>query len=108
MVTDREVPQLLHQQQRPRRTSPKAQLVLREVRTDRAYAQELVLAVVDAVKRQVDVLLSADTLEFGHEQMLELVGFDAEAVGTKLLDVLDAVGHDPLAVAALQIGLAVE
>src|SRR5262249_3808163 len=90
------------------RMSSKAQLPLREVRTDGTYAQELILAVVDAVNRQVDVLLSADTLEFGHEQVLELVAFDAEAVGMELLDVLDAVSHDPFAVAPLQVGLAVE
>jgi hypothetical protein len=53
------------------------------------------------VNRQVYLLLAAHTRERGHEQLLEHVRLDGEALGSELPHMLDAVGHDPLAVPTL-------
>jgi hypothetical protein len=94
MIADREISQLLQQQQRPRRTRPKAQRPLSQEGTDAADTDELVHRVGNAVDRQMDVLLPTHPLKTRQEQLLELVCFNGKAVGPELPGVLDAVGDD--------------
>src|SRR5262245_39622899 len=73
VISHRKIPQLLHQEQRSRRPGLEAQPPLAHIRPQAPDADLLVHCVVDAVQRQLHLLLLANPLELRAEQLLELV-----------------------------------